>query len=172
MVGSGYDGVGSSLVLQLLQRIGVDDPTKVERDLKFMLHESETATIENGRLGSDRMPRRIPEAHFVRYMNALSGHDFTTALEELQRYFDFGVCKGGEADAGLVGVTTRAGDGLHAHYAILNLAVLHFHFGSVARLFYFCFYFNVRSVWLRMAVYFHVGSTGFYLFFRCNATGI
>ena len=82
------------------------------------------------------MSRRIPEAHFLRYMNALASQDVTTALEELRRYFDFGSCKGGEVNAGLVGISTQVGDSLHAHYAILNLAVLHLHFGMAGR---FCF---------------------------------
>lgn len=118
--------------LQLSQRIGVDDPAQVERDLKLVLNESDVMSVDDDPPGGNNvMTRRIPEAHFLRYMNALAARDFTTALEELQRYFDFGVCKGGDANAGLVGVPSRAGDSLHAHYAILNLAVLHFHFGSI-----------------------------------------
>ena len=95
-----------------------------------MLHESEPKHVDDESVGGHRvMSRRIPEAHFLRYMNALAGNDFTTALEELRRYFDFGACKGGDANAGLVGIPTQVGDSLHAHYAILNLAVLHLHFG-------------------------------------------
>ena len=125
-----------------MQRMGVDDPAEVERDLKLMLHQSEAVPVDNSRLSGHRlMPRRIPEAHFLRYMNALAGRDFTTALEELQRYFDFGVCKGGDANAGFVGGPDRVGDSLEAHYAILNLAVLHFHFGSCFIVFNFLFLF-------------------------------
>ena len=110
--------------------MGVDDPAEVERDLKLMLHQTEAVPVDNRRpSGLHSTLRRIPEAHFLRYMNALAGRDFATALEELQRYFDFGVCKGGDANAGLVGPPDRMGGSLEAHYAILNLAVLHFHFG-------------------------------------------
>ena len=119
------------------QRIGFDDPVEVEQDIKLILHESEPKHGDDESVGGHRvMSRRIPEAHFLRYMNALAGNDFTTALEELRRYFDFGACKGGDANAGLVGIPTQVGDSLHAHYAILNLAVLHLHFGMAVR---FCF---------------------------------